>query len=373
MKEELEPNPGNSIDNKGLLVLPDPDSCNPSVVPNYIDGKGWPILVRVRQKANNSYGEASIVKAGYLFNPTTVVDYHTLIGADESHSKMGREDARIVEFEGRYYITSVGWDGKNARVILDSTDDLRNVQNHGVISCQIPLLEAIEMMGDERYKTYYKTRFRDAKESDLEGLLLQDKDAALEFLPDGRYGLWHRWEPGVQFSVADSLEDFSKNDYWENQLRRIGEVTQIWPLEGQRKVGLGGPPINIDGKRIGTLHYLEANESEREDVYTYYGSFFMFDPTKVRVTSVLKDALFVPKSEDATLVENHKDKKIIKKVEFPSAMIRDRNNEDILWVYYGLGDKLTGWRTTSAKWLIDELEHDHNKLHIERDSIELAA
>jgi predicted GH43/DUF377 family glycosyl hydrolase len=359
-------------DKEGILELDAMEGqiavCNPSVCPNYVEGKGWPILVRSRMRADNNYGEASVLNLGYLATPTSVVNYKTLIEPFNNDSKFGIEDGRVTKNGDVYQIVSVGWDGENAR-LLHHTTDLNNIEYNGVISAPFTYAEAIDIAGKDSYYGRIWSKFDPNR-------IVQDKDAALYFFQDGGVGLIHRWDPAMQLSVASSISDFKNRDYWAEELRNAENRTILDVTDKELKIGLGGPPVPIldkDGnlRHIGTYHSVKKIEKEDCLTYCYSGSFFEFDPTTKTIISRLIDPLFIPRDDDI-LQETHENRMIIKEVAFPTAKIQDRENPEVLCVYLGKGDKKIGYRAISRDWLMRELSNPHNQLGLERVIAEAA-
>jgi len=355
---------------QGILLLPDRNLneigvCNSSICPYYFKEKGYPILSRVRSKANNHYGEISLIRRSYLETPTRVSkESKVLIRPDKEYSKYGREDARIVKNNGIYYITSIAFDGENTRVILDTSRDLEEITNEGIIG-EILLEKAVSIVGNQSY--YGKLWEQQLEGSTLERKtqLLGIKDVALEFLPDDKVGLWYRIEPHMQFSVADSISDFFREDYWENEIKSIMDRTIITREKDEIKIGLGGPPIKINGKNIGTYHKVTYDRQGNIDIYYYFGSFFEFDPNNKKIISRLRNPLLIPEKKDSLVEVNTQNKiKTIKLVSFPMGMIVNPENPNELYVYYGGGDREQSWRTTQIPCLVKELSDSFNKREI---------
>ncbi|MFA5060728.1 MAG: hypothetical protein WC494_00220 [Candidatus Pacearchaeota archaeon] len=364
MAEEDEP--PNQKDKEGILLLPDRTQneiavCNASVCPTYIPNKGYPVLTRVRLKADNGYGECSIIKRGFLITPTKMSeDYKVFLSPDDNYSKYGREDARIVQKGGEYYITSIAFDGENTRVMLDTSGDLEEVTPRGVI-CDIPLERAVEIAGkNSYYGRFWKRNLRDSP-LERKTQLLGIKDVALEFLPDGKVGIFYRMEPNMQFSVADDISDFFRRDYWENEIENLMDRTIMTREKGETKIGLGGPPITINGEKIGTYHKVTYERQGNLDVYYYSGSFFSFDPQKRQITARLRNPLLTPKRDDALVEVDQRNRlRTIKLVSFPMGMIVNPQNLNELYIYYGGGDEREAWRTTQIPWLVNELKTPFN-------------
>jgi predicted GH43/DUF377 family glycosyl hydrolase len=358
-----------SYDRGGVLLFPDGYSneiavFNSSICPNYLKGKGYPILSRVRIM-NKPHREFSLIKRGYLETPTKMSeDSKVLMRPDEKYSKLGREDARIVKKDSDYYITSIAFDGENTRVILDTSSDLEKITHQGVMG-DILLEKAMSIVGSQSY--YGRLWSQQLQESKLERKtkLIGIKDVALEFLPDNKIGLWYRIEPNMQFSVADSISDFFRKDYWENEIENLMDRTIMTKEKDEIKIGLGGPPIEVNGNRVGTYHKVTHDKQGDIDIYYYFGSFFEFDSYSRKITSRLRNPLLVPEKEDALVETDERNRiKTVKLISFPMGMIVDPENLNELYVYYGGGDRKEVWRTTQVPWLSQELSNDFNRENI---------
>jgi predicted GH43/DUF377 family glycosyl hydrolase len=78
---------------------------------------------------------------------------------------------------------------------------------------------------------------------------VQDKDAVLFNLADGRVALVHRIHPDMQLAVFDSLDDLWRSDgeYWDVHLAELERHTIIRPSPGALGVGAGAPPVRGRG------------------------------------------------------------------------------------------------------------------------------
>lgn len=143
--------------------------------------------------------------------------------------KQGCEDARIVKFDGTYYIFYTAYNGTTVRVAAASTTDFITFHKHGVIIPDINNKDA--MMFPERIR--------------------------------GKVVLIHRVEPNIQFAYFESMEQMLSGDkkYWENYLKRIDEFTVMRPqFDWERsKIGAGAPPIRTERGWLLIYHGVDKN------------------------------------------------------------------------------------------------------------------
>jgi predicted GH43/DUF377 family glycosyl hydrolase len=145
----------------------------------------------------------------------------------------GCQDARVVPFEGWYYLTYCGWDkdtapaGKDvARVGIARTRDFETVEKLGILS----------------HYTW-------------------DKDAFI--FPErinGKIALVHRVEPNIQIDYFDSFEDLLDPRSWVDYRERVEASTVLraaYPWECG-KVGGSVPPIKTEQGWLFIYHAVET-------------------------------------------------------------------------------------------------------------------
>ncbi len=128
--------------------------------------------------------------------------------------RLGCEDARIVAFEGTYFIFFCAYDGIMPRVGIARTSDFKDYVKIGVVPCPYP-----------------------------------DKDAFI--FPrriGGRIAYVHRVPPGIQVDYFDCIETLMAPESWEgygNRLEQSTVLRGVYDFE-QSKIGGGVPPIETD-------------------------------------------------------------------------------------------------------------------------------
>jgi predicted GH43/DUF377 family glycosyl hydrolase len=118
---------------------------------------------------------------------------------------------------------------------------------------------------------------------------MQDKDAVMFNLRDGRVGLIHRIHPNIQLALFDSLDDLwdPAPAYWDEHLRNIEQHTLIKPSAGALSVGVGAPPL-------ATEHGLLLFFHERQNDNHYTTKVALLDNQTGRVRSLLPDPIMRP-------------------------------------------------------------------------------
>ena len=118
---------------------------------------------------------------------------------------------------------------------------------------------------------------------------LEDKDAVVFNLSDGRLALIHRIHPDMQLALFDSLDELyaSGEDYWDEHLRRLDRHTIISPAPGALGVGAGAPPVATEAGLL--LFYHERNADSQ-----YTLKVALLDPDSGRVVARLPEPILRP-------------------------------------------------------------------------------
>ncbi len=118
---------------------------------------------------------------------------------------------------------------------------------------------------------------------------LQDKDAVVFNLRDGRLALIHRIHPNMQLALFDSLDHLyaSGDDYWDEHLRQLDRHTIISPAPGALGVGAGAPPVPTEAGLL--LFYHERNADSQ-----YTLKVALLDEATGRVASRLEEPILRP-------------------------------------------------------------------------------
>jgi predicted GH43/DUF377 family glycosyl hydrolase len=91
---------------------------------------------------------------------------------------------------------------------------------------------------------------------------IQDKDAVIFNLRNGRVGVIHRIHPNIQLALFDSLDELCDPppEYWDEHLRDLERHTLIKPAEGAISVGAGAPPVATENGLLLFFHEREGND-----------------------------------------------------------------------------------------------------------------
>lgn len=345
-------------DEEGILLRPgigEIGVLNPSI---FQEGRKFPAHFVYRVRRVDSLGEYSTIDYSQLLSPKKLSDEHRiLIKPEYDWECRGCEDPRMTRIGDEYYIVYTAFDGLNVRIALATTKDFKTVKKQGIIGPKMPLREAIGLVGNEEQKRLWQEELK-AKESASKGkeIFLYDKDAALHF--NGKYYLVHRLGKHIHIAITDDIEELKKDAFWRNWVAtRFDEDTIFKPTEKWEEVKIGHGGILDDG--IGLYHGVSSSPKNNGRL-VYSGSFYKFDD-HFNIISRLRDPLFVPRGEENRFSSAGEDDK---DVIFPTTGARDSDplNEDVRWIYFGVGDSRIGYRSVSWKWVKAELEKKHNLL-----------
>jgi predicted GH43/DUF377 family glycosyl hydrolase len=378
---------GKHVDQTGILLEPDSALgeiavCNPSRCGNHM-------IYRARVKADNKYGEKSVIKYQRMLSATELAgNPRTILKPELDYEIDGCEDARITKIGDEYYIAYVGFvEGENggARVALAKTRDFKNIQKCGIIGPQVRLEEAVEIFEGGRYGDHYRKILEDVRKTFPDANpWIADKDAALVEI-GGKPALIHRIEPDIHLTVADRLEDFASPEFWREKFRTLEDQAIMKAPKGVMKYGLGDAPIWLDGHWISTYHQVTGSEGPTLNYYKYDGGVIELDPNTGKVIAKTGSPLRVADEESEAMylkefIPDQKGRRLrtVKSVEFLTALARggERNGNktdsfgeydlggdpDTVFLYYGIGDLRMDWRTISAPWLLRDLDHASNRI-----------
>jgi len=356
-------------DKKSIILLPSKSKgetavCNPAAYKKHF-------IYRVREKANNGYGEKSLIKYRELITPYELSEEsRTILVPEFEYEKDGIEDARVSK-NGKYNIIYVAYNedkqNGNAKVALATTEDFKTIQKHGIIGPKIKLEEAIKLAGgpDSYYGKIFDKELRaERKENPNINPFVMDKDATIVYAKSGQPILLHRIGNCIQATPFNSIKELQSQDFWRNKFSKLEEETILYPGEkwAPKKVGLGGTPIDIDGRKIGHIHGVTKEESENLIKYTYKSTFAEFDPETYHIKAIVRDPVLLPDPKYIFIEKNGKNT-IKKYINFATGMAIDPKDDSVICNYSGVGDYGIELRTNNLKqWLLKELEHPHNKI-----------
>lgn len=233
----------------------------------------------------------------------------------------GCQDARIVAFEGYFYLTYCGWDkgfvppGKDtARVCIARTRDFVTVEKLGYIP-----------------------------------LDSWDKDAFL--FPErigGKIALVHRVEPNIQIDYFDRFEDMLDPASWLGYAQRIEKSNVLraaFPWECG-KVGGSVPPIRTSRGWLIIYHAVEQLSPTPGDFIYRAGAALLDLANPSRVTHRIPYPILEPR-EDYELSGD------VPRVVFP---VGGYVHQQDLYISYGGADRVVAMAKIRLEELLEELE-----------------
>jgi beta-1,2-mannobiose phosphorylase / 1,2-beta-oligomannan phosphorylase len=259
----------------------------------------------------------------------------------------GTEDPRITYLNGVYYMTYVGYDGKNARVAYATSKDLKKFRKGGLLTPKITYDKAENLFrscGKLKDRYYlFESYYKDKAGKDV---LLWEKDAFL--FPKkikGKFALIHRILPDIQVILFKDFKDLTL-DYWKEHFRSLCDhiVLQSHHWFETRNIGGGAPPIETKKGWLLIYHAVDDMDVGR----TYRAGAALLDkknPTKL--LGHLHEPLLSPETEWEL-------EGVVNKVVFPTgtAIFGKR-----LYIYYGAADKYVA----AASVDVDELLNSFKK------------
>lgn len=171
---------------------------------------------------------------------------------------------------------------------------------------------------------------------------VQDKDAVLWNLADGRVAFLHRIHPDMQVAIFDDLDHLwnAGSDYWDRHLADLDAHTIIRPSDGALGIGAGAPPIKTWAGLLLFFH-----ERRADGVYTM--NLALLDEVSGRPITVLPEALLVP--ELSWEIRGDVDNVVFVQGAHLQA------DGDTIYLVYGAADRHVGAATASVSHLLDLL------------------
>lgn len=171
---------------------------------------------------------------------------------------------------------------------------------------------------------------------------MQDKDAVLWNLADGRVAFLHRLHPDMQIAIFDDLDHLwnAGPDYWDRHLAELDAHTIIRPSNGALGIGAGAPPVKTSAGLLLFFH-----ERRADGVYTM--NLALLDEDSGRPITVLPDALLVP--ELSWEIRGDVDNVVFVQGAHLQA------DGDTLYLVYGAADRHVGAATASVSHLLELL------------------
>jgi predicted GH43/DUF377 family glycosyl hydrolase len=231
-----------------------------------------------------------------------------VISPRDEADRMGCEDPRILEFEGRRLVFYTAYSGKLTRVAVDETRDFTSFDRLGLI-----------------------------------GHELWDKDAFIipGRVSGGRVAYLHRVEPDIQLEFASELEDYFDPAYWKDYPARLAHsviLRRQQPWE-ERKIGGSLPPVPTDRGWLFITHGVTMD-------YVYRAGAVLLDREDPRkVLGRLPYPILEP-------VEPWEREGDVPNVVFPEGVYE---RDGYLYIYYGAADKYIALARIGIDDLVAEL------------------
>lgn len=170
---------------------------------------------------------------------------------------------------------------------------------------------------------------------------IENKDAVIFNLADGRVALIHRVHPDIQLAVFDDLDHLWHADanYWNSHLAQIDTHTIIRPTPGALGVGAGAPPVATPHGLLLLFH--ERNSS---GVYTMKSA--LLDPDTGTVVAQLEEPILEPELEWERTGD-------VAEVVFVQGV--HRLSDERLYVVYGAADSHVGAATVEVGRLLEAM------------------
>ena len=225
---------------------------------------------------------------------------------------LGVEDARIVKVRGKYlmtYVTVSSYEGASTSLAI--SENLTNWKREGII-------------------------FRE-----------QNKDVVI--FPEkikGRYVALHRPEGFFSFSKPSVWISYSKDlTYWGEDKSLFHPRSKSWENE---RIGAGPPPIKTKEGWLVIYHGLKG-EGERRKYNAGAVLLSLKNPEKILARTPKTEPLMTPN-------KSYQKKGYINNVVFPTGIVRDLNEKDLL-IYSGGADSITSVEKMPIKKILNSMTY----------------
>jgi predicted GH43/DUF377 family glycosyl hydrolase len=169
---------------------------------------------------------------------------------------------------------------------------------------------------------------------------VENKDAVVFTLADGRVALIHRIHPDMQLAVFEDLDHLWHADsvYWDAYMADLGSHTLLTPSPGALGVGAGAPPVRVEAGLLLFFHERRADAS-------YTMNVALLDETTGRLRSRLVEPILEPELDWERIGD-------VAKVVFVQGAHLDG---DHVYLTYGAADRCVGAAMASVPRLLDAL------------------
>lgn len=259
----------------------------------------------------------------------------------------GMEDPRIVQIEGRYYLTYTAYDGNNARGALAVSEDRIHWDRMGIITPQLSFDNFRELSAADENMTNKYFRFDSSQEAEtMQGKKLYVTDKNLVFFPrkiNGKFHILHRLKPDIQLIVVSELSKLT-DAFWRDYFLHFSDHIIFRPKYEHEAsyIGAGCPPIETPEGWL--MIYHSVHDTVNGYVYTASAALLNLEHPEIEIAR-LPHPLFSPEQEyELTGVVN--------RVCFPTGAVV---LQERLYIYYGAADKCIACASVGFQELIDEL------------------
>jgi len=288
----------------------------------------------------------------------------------KSYESKGIEDPRVTKIGNVYYMLYTAFDGADAKIAYAISKDLKNWGKKGIISPNISVKEARELVKIKKYRDKWKKQ-------EIYGsrIALWDKDAVL--FPkkiNGKFVMLHRFLPDVQIVKFKKFSELKKDSFWRDYIINLSEgkddvsLYRRYDWEGEH-IGAGAVPIEtkkgwlliyhgVNLKKVAFLsrifHRVSYNfcgvfhrlRNRRLPLVYHVGAALLdLKKPEIEITR-LKKPLFSPSYS----WEREGD---VNEVVFPEGVSLKGNN---LRIYYGCADTRIGLAEINLKELLSRLK-----------------
>ena len=169
---------------------------------------------------------------------------------------------------------------------------------------------------------------------------VENKDAVVFNLTDGRVALIHRVHPDMQLAVFDDLEHLwhPPDDYWAAHMANLASHTLLLPSPGALGIGAGAPPVRSEAGLLLFFHERRADGS-------YTMNLALLDERTGRALSRLPEQVFEPELDWERTGD-------VDEVVFVQGAHLDG---DDIYLTYGAADRCVGAAVASVAHLLDAL------------------
>jgi beta-1,2-mannobiose phosphorylase / 1,2-beta-oligomannan phosphorylase len=246
-----------------------------------------------------------------------------LIAPTFDYECSGCQDARIIAFEGWYYLTYCGWDKDIAPVGQDRPS---------MAFARTKDFKTVEKLGIVRHFDWDKDHF-----------LFPERI-------NGKVALVHRVAPNIQLDFFDSIEDMMDQSFWDAYTPEKADASTIMraanPWENG-KVGGSTPPVKTSKGWLFTYHGVQPLTGDPERPFIYRMGLALLDlddPTKVIAR------LPYPVLEPEEDYERNGD---VNNVVFP---VGGYVHNGYFYISYGGADRVTAIARAKLEEILEELE-----------------